>query len=138
MSALESLVRDFYAARDREDWPAVERTLAADVAWHEPGGEDYSGHHHGRDTVLRLLRRMLDVTGGTFHLEPTTFIVTAEHVATNARWSARRGDVQVEGNDLGVFRIADGKIAEAWFYPDGYDPDALTTVFSFGDEQETD
>jgi hypothetical protein len=30
-----------------------------------------------------------------------------------------------------IFRIADGQIAEAWFFPDGFDPEALSEVFSF-------
>ena len=38
--------------------------------------------------------RSRDVAGCTF--------VTAEHVATNARWHAERGDRRVEGNDLAV------------------------------------
>jgi hypothetical protein len=52
-------------------------------------------------------------------------------LATNARWSARREGVHVEGNDLAVFRIAEEKIDEAWFLPDGYDAQALSKVFSF-------
>jgi hypothetical protein len=37
----------------------------------------------------------------------------------------------VKGNDLAVFRIVDRRIAEAWFFQDGYDPQALEQVFSF-------
>jgi uncharacterized protein len=52
-------------------------------------------------------------------------------VATNVRRSAERRDRRVEGSDLAVYRIADGQITGAWFFPDGFDPDALTDVFSF-------
>ncbi|WP_165975495.1 nuclear transport factor 2 family protein [Actinomadura rubrisoli] len=127
----QDLVRDFYAARARRDWDAVAALLVGDIAWHEPGAEDYSGSHHGLDAVLRLLKRLVEVTEGTFSLEPTDFITTSEHTATNARWTASRGGVRVEGNELAVFRIADARIAEAWFHPDGYDPEALSAVFSF-------
>lgn len=130
----ETLIRAFYAARARRDWDAVGELLNDDVAWHESGNEDYSGVHRGRSEVMRLLRRLNDVTGDTFALEPSGFIVTAEHVATNARWSAARGKTTVEGNDLAVFRLVGGRIAEARFFPDGYDPEALTAVFSFDGE----
>ena len=125
------LIRDFYAARARRDWAAVRGLLANDVVWHEAGDEVYSGDHHGRDEVTALLQQLVEVTDGSFQLEPVDVIATAEHVATNARWSAERSGTRVEGNDLAVYRIADGRIAGAWFFPDGFDPDALTEVFSF-------
>jgi hypothetical protein len=58
-------------------------------------------------------------------------VATAEHVATNVRWSAGRSGTRVEGYDLAVYRIASGRIASAWFFPDGIDPDALSEVFAF-------
>ena len=131
MDEKERLIRDFYAARSRRDWVTVRKQLADDVIWHESGSEDYSGDYRGADRVAELLRRLVEVTDGTFTLEPTGFIVTAEHVATNARWSAKRADIRVAGNDLAVFRITEGRIAEAWFFPDGYDPQGLSKVFSF-------
>jgi ketosteroid isomerase-like protein len=132
MDAKEELIRTFYEARSRRDWRAVRDILAADVTWHELGPEqDYSGVHRGRDRVTSLLERLVDVTEGSFSLEPLNAITTADHVATNVRWHAERGGRRVDGNDLAVFRIADGKIAEAWFFPDGFDAEALTHVFAF-------
>jgi uncharacterized protein len=125
------VITEFYAARARRDWAGVRELLAADVVWHETGDEDYSGDHHGREEVTALLQRLVEVTGGSFRLDPVDFIATADHVATNVRWSAERGSTRVEGNDLAVYRVADGRIAGAWFFPDGFDPDALTEVFSF-------
>ncbi len=132
MDDKERIVRDFYAARDRRDWAALRGLLAPDVIWREKdGSQDYSGDHNGRDTVAALLAKLVEITGGTFTLEPTELICTAEHVAANVRWRAERSGTQVEGYDLAVFRIADGQIAEAWFFADGFDPQALSEVFSF-------
>ena len=66
-----------------------------------------------------------------FALEPNEIISTAEHVAAAVRWRADRSGVHVEGNDLAVYRVADGQIVAAWFYADGYDPQALSQVFAF-------
>ncbi len=132
MDVMERVVRDFYAARERRDWAAVRGLLAPDVIWREKdGNQNYSGDHNGRDTVAALLARLVETTGGTFTLEPKELICTAEHVAANVRWRAERSGTHVEGNDLAVFRIADGQIAEAWFFADGFDPQALSEVFSF-------
>jgi ketosteroid isomerase-like protein len=32
-------------------------------------------------------------------------------------WHAKGSGAEVDGNDLAVYRIADGQIAEAWFFP---------------------
>ena len=131
MEPKEQLVREFYAARARRHWPGVRALLADDVVWHELGPEqDYSGDHRGREQVVSLLENLVAQTGGTFSLEPTGFAVTAEHVAASVRWSAERGGTRVSGYDLAVYRFAEGTIAEAWFFPDGFDPEALTAVFS--------
>jgi uncharacterized protein len=132
MDTKERIVRDFYAARKRRDWDAVRALLAPDVIWRESDGNlDYSGAHHGRDTVADLLTKFVEITGGTFALEPQQLICTAEHVAANVRWRAERSGTHVEGNDLAVYRIRNGQIAGAWFFPDGFDPEALAEVFSF-------
>ena len=54
MDAKERAIRELYDARARRDWVAVGAVLAEDVVWHEPGEEDYSGDHRGRDAVLAL------------------------------------------------------------------------------------
>jgi uncharacterized protein len=132
MNAKEQVVRDFYAARNRRDWDGVRGLLAPDVIWRESdGNKDYGGAHHGRDTVGELLAKFVEITGGTFTLEPNEVISTADHAAATVQWRAERDGTLVEGNDLSVYRIVDGQIAEAWFCMDGYDPQALAEVFSF-------
>ena len=125
------LVHDFYGARARRDWDAVAGLLAPDVVWREAGDEDYSGAHRGREAVVELLQKLVEITDGTFRLEPREILGTAEHAAAAVRWQAQRGETHVAGYDLAV-RIAAGQIAEAWFFPDGYDGEALRAVFSFG------
>ncbi len=124
-------MRELYDARARGDWAAVGSLLADDIVWHEPGDEDYSGDHSGRDAVITLLRQLAAVTEGTFTLRPEAFLHAAEHSAVLVRWSASRGEHSVEGNEIAVYRFRDGSIAEAWFHPDGYDAEALSAVFAY-------
>ncbi len=135
METQELVVRDLYAARHRRDWDAVRNLLAESVVWHEGGNADYSGVHRGRDGVAALIVKLDAVTGGTFALEPGEVISTAEHVAVAVRWRADRSGTHVEGNDLAVYRVAGGRIAEAWFFADGYDPQALDRVFALADDE---
>ncbi|TDB79930.1 nuclear transport factor 2 family protein [Actinomadura sp. KC216] len=128
--AHDDIIRAFYTARSTSDTKALRALLTPDVRWHEPGDEDYSGTHEGRETVLKLLEDLHQATNGTFTLRPTGFLTTDEHVVAKIRWSATRGETHVAGNEIAIYRITEGKIAEAWFHVDGYDPDALSEVFA--------
>src|ERR687888_66144 len=61
MLAHEQLIRDFYAARDRRDRAMVGELLAPHVRWHESGEEEHSGEHHGRETVIGLLQKFIEL-----------------------------------------------------------------------------
>jgi uncharacterized protein len=126
----EEAIRALYAARAERAHERLRPLLAEDVVWHEPGEEDYSGEYRGPDEVIGLLDQLLRVTQGTFVLEPVEFMSTDDHLAVKIR-SARRGDRQVDGKEVAVYRFRDDRIAEVWFHPDGYDPAALRDVFSY-------
>jgi uncharacterized protein len=127
----ETAIRALYAARADREHERVRPLLGDDVVWHEPGDEDYSGDYRGPDEVVALLDKLLAVTEGSFTLEPVAFLGTDDHLAAKIRWSAERGARRVQGAELAVYRLEGGKIAEVWFHPDGYDPAALTDVFSY-------
>ena len=131
MDPNERVIRDFYAARARRDWSAVESLLADEVGYHEPGEEDHSGDFRGRDDVVALLTRLVTVTEGTFQLEPEAFLNLDDHSAVVVRWWAERDGRRSEGRELAVYRLADARIAEVWFYNEPSDPEALTAVFRF-------
>jgi ketosteroid isomerase-like protein len=125
------VIRDLYDARARRDWNAVRALLGDEVVWHEPGDEDYSGDHRGREAVVGLLEKLVAVTGGTFELVPEAFVNSVEHSAVLVRWWAERDGRRSEGREIAVYRLRDDQIVEAWFHPDGYDPEALSAVFAY-------
>ena len=71
------------------------------------------------------------MTEGTFQLEPEAFLNSVEHSAVFVRWSAERDGMRSKGNEIAVYRFRDGKIAQVWFYVDGFEPEAFSTVFGF-------
>ena len=64
-------------------------------------------------------------------LEPQEVLVTDGHAVARTRWWAERADTRVEGNEIAVYRFEGEKIAEVWFWYDGYDHAAHALVFSF-------
>jgi ketosteroid isomerase-like protein len=131
MDFKECAIRELYYARARRDWDAARLLLADEVGWHEPGEEDHSGDYRGRDEVVALLEKLVEVTEGTFQLEPGAFLNSVEYSAAFVQWSAERAGRRSEGNEIAVYRFRDGKIAEVWFYVDDFDPDAFSVVFQY-------
>jgi ketosteroid isomerase-like protein len=92
---------------------------------------DHSGDYRGREEVIGLLQPLNAVTEGAFQLVPEAFLNAADHSAVLVRWSAERNGTRCVGNDIAVYRFRDGKIAQVWFYDDGYDHEAFSAVFAF-------
>jgi ketosteroid isomerase-like protein len=127
----ERTIREFYDARTRRDWDVVGSLFTNEVGYHEPGEEDHSGDFKGRDEVVALLAKLVNVTQGTFQLDPDGFLNLDEHSATVVNWSAERDGRRAEGRELAIFRFEDDRIAEVWFYNEPEDPEAFSAVFAF-------
>jgi ketosteroid isomerase-like protein len=124
----EQSIRRLAAARRRGDFDEVRSLLADEIVWHEPGHADYSGDHRGADIVVALIKKVSEIP---LVLEPQEVLVTDEHAAARTRWWAERADTRVEGNEVAVYRFEGDKIAEVWFWYDGYDRAAHDLVFAF-------
>ena len=127
------VVRRLYAARAAGDFAAVAALLADDIVWHEPGQFDYSGDHVGKDSVLALLRSLAAATSGTFTLTPGAVPTTREYAVTIVHWSAERAGRRAEGDEVAVYRLRGGQVAEAWFFPEIGDAAEHDAVFTLSD-----
>ena len=115
----EALVRGFYAARARRDLAAVRDAIAPDVVWHEAGSRPpYTGDLIGREAVLAMMAKAAELTGGTFRLDLDDVLANDRHAIALVNWVAERGGRTLRGKEVAVYRVRDGQLAEAWFYPD--------------------
>jgi ketosteroid isomerase-like protein len=113
------LVRDFYAARAREDLARVRALLAPDVVWHEAGSRPpYTGRLRGRRAVLAMIAKARALTGGTFRLRLHDVLASDAHAVALVQWSATRGGRTLRGREVAVYHVRGGRLAEAWFHPD--------------------
>ena len=117
----EALVRGFYAARARRDLVAVRDAIAPDVVWHEAGSRPpYTGDLIGREVVLAMMAKAAELTGGTFRLDLDDVLANDRHAIALVNWVAERGGRTLRGKEVAVYRVRDGRLAEAWFYPDDH------------------
>ena len=118
---LGRLIRAFYYARRTGsrtgELSLLHRFIAADVRWSEPNVGAHMGILEGRDAVLDMIRRALDTTGGSFDLRVISTTETSTHVAAAVAWSAVKEGRRIEGEELAVFEVREGRIVAAFFHP---------------------
>ena len=118
---LGTFIRAFYEARRvaslTGDLNLLHPFVAADVRWREPDVGVHMGILEGREAVLDMIRRALDTTGGSFDLRVNSTAETSSHVAASVAWSGLRTGRRIEGQELAVFEVREGRIVAAWFHP---------------------
>ena len=124
MQSNEEMVRVLYEARNRGDLEAVRSMLADDVVWREPDLDNpHTGDLHGLDAVLGMIQEAQRITGGTFHLVLREVMAHGEHAIALIDWSAQRDGEAIEGKEVAVYRVRNGKIVEVFFHVDDPDDD---------------
>lgn len=107
----------YFDALGRGDVPTAMAQLSADVVWHQPGANRFSGDHRGLEGVGALLGGMMEASQGSFQLAVTgPAMVNGDLVAVPVRFSGRRdaGSMDMAGVDL--LTVRDGKIAEVHLF----------------------
>jgi RNA 2',3'-cyclic 3'-phosphodiesterase len=125
-----SVVRRFHAVQAKvyaassssssssdSDSDSMRDVLSEDVVWHVPGTSAIAGEHRGVDAVLEYLDTRRRMTDSTFHVTVHGMAMIAGRVVQLAGGRASREGREVCWETVGVFRVADGRIAECWLVP---------------------
>jgi ketosteroid isomerase-like protein len=123
------LVRRLYAARARDDRDEVRAILADDVRWHDPYPPPHGGDLVGAEAVIgNVIEAAGELTGGSTRLELRDAIASDTHALALVDWSTTLHGKQMSGTEAAVYRIAGGRVVEAWFFPE--DPGASDAFFA--------
>ena len=76
------IAKTYIKAVQTGDQATLGSLIAADVIWHQPGNNQFSGTHIGMAQVGPMLGRMMEVSKGTFA------ITRADHYMANGDWVA--------------------------------------------------
>lgn len=102
--------------------------LADDVVWHVPGHSSIAGEHRGVEAVLAYFDTRRRLTDETFRVTVHGAALIGDRVVQLAGGRAHRGGRELEWETVGVFRVADGRIAECWLVP--FDLNAFDEIWS--------
>jgi ketosteroid isomerase-like protein len=122
-----TMVRELFAAFRNADVGAIERTIPADAVWRFPGRQgQLAGEHRGRDAILRFLLKVVELTGGTFHLDLIDVVANDRHAVALFEGRGERNGRTLHNPTCLRMRIEDGCVVEVWeFVWDLYDVDAF-------------
>jgi ketosteroid isomerase-like protein len=116
-----SVLRQLLAAFALGDMDAVKERLAPDVRYRIPGRSKIAGTYQGPDEVLDLIRRVIEMTGGTLKVEVHDLLANEHHGVLLLRGSAVRGGKAFSYELVDVYHFKDGKIADVVTRPDDQD-----------------
>lgn len=93
--------------------------LAEDVAWHDPYPPPHGGDLRGAEIVFKdIFDRAGELTKGTTRMWLHDVLANDAHAVALVNWSATYKGRTMEGREVAVYHVSDGKIKEAWFYPE--------------------
>ena len=112
MSQIE-IAKNYIRAAQSGDQALLASLISADVVWHQPGKNRFSGTHRGMAAVGAMLGGMMEVSGGTFTISRANhFMENADWVAINIEFKATREGAKLEQAGVDLLRIENGRIVE--------------------------
>jgi len=119
----EALARRMFDAFARGQGFALRELFAADAIWTVPGSGAMAGVHRGRDAIFRFLTRLPKETDGTYSTRLVDVLASEERAAALYRASGERRGRRLDLDQVLLFTIRDGVVAEVVALPS--DPDAF-------------
>ena len=117
------LVRRIFEAFARKEGFSLRDVFADDAVWTVPGRGTMAGVYRGREQIFRFLGKLPKETDGTYGSTLIDVLASDERAAALYRASGRRHGRRLELDQLLLFTIRDGKVADVLALPS--DPDAF-------------
>ena len=105
-----------YRAIETGDVDSVRDLVAEDVRWQLPGVPE--SLTRGREQALAFMRRLVEGSDGTYRIVPHDILANDDHVVALEEHSCVMRGERMSGRSLVVHHVRDGRIVEAWVYPD--------------------
>jgi ketosteroid isomerase-like protein len=112
LDRLHKAQNEFYAGGSGA---ALEQLLAPNITWTVPGDNSIAGTYRGLDEAFGYFRRRRELAGGTFRMERRDVLVgDGDCIAALTDGVATIRGVDHRWSTLGLYEVADGKIAACW------------------------
>lgn len=111
------IARTYFQAVQNGEFAALGELLDADIVWHQPGANQFSGDHQGQGAVFGMLGQMMEASQGTFAIDKIHALMgNGDLVTAHIHFTGRRGDTSMAMDGVDLLRIQNGKITEMWLF----------------------
>jgi uncharacterized protein len=124
----EALARRIFEAFARKDGFALRGLFTEDAVWTVPGSGAMAGVYRGRDEIFRFLARLPKETEGTYSSRLIDVLASDDRAAALYRASGERQGRRLDLDQVLLFTVSDGVVAEVVALPS--DPDAFAAFWA--------
>lgn len=111
------IARTYFQAVQHGDMAGLGDLIDADIVWHQPGANQFSGDRKGQGAVFGMLAQMMETSQGTFAIDKIHSLMgNGDLVAAHVHFAGRRGDTSMAMDGVDLLRIQNGKITEMWLF----------------------
>jgi uncharacterized protein len=112
-----AVARRYVDAMNAKDFGAVAGMFAADIVWHQPGGNRHSGAHRGSAAVGQLIGAQMAFTNGTLEITGTGApMINGDVFALPVHFTAKRNGAALSMDGIDVLKVDGDKIVEVWLF----------------------
>jgi ketosteroid isomerase-like protein len=123
----EDLLRRGYEAFATGDMNTVLALFDSDISWHVGGSNQTSGDYRGHQEVLGFFGKMMELSGGSFHLDVHDIVANDAHGVALVTAHGQRDGQAIAVREANIWHLADGKATEFWAFAE--DQAALDKLF---------
>ena len=106
------LLKRAYAAFSKGDLDTIRDISTEDCVWRTPGYPHFEAEYKGRDGIIQYLTKLVELTDGTFKVEPTAFMADDDQVMVLSHVTASRLGRLLDAHAVHVYDVHDGKVFE--------------------------
>ena len=106
-------IRKLFDAFGERNPAAIAAAIPEDAVWRFPGRRgQLAGEHRGRDAILRVIAKVMALSGGTFHLDLHDIVGGDDHVVVLFTGHAERDGKTLENPTCLRIAMRDGRPQE--------------------------
>ncbi|UXN73624.1 nuclear transport factor 2 family protein [Devosia sp. A8/3-2] len=111
------IAKAYIKAVQTNDQATLGELLSAQVVWHQPGNNQFSGTKNGIAEFGAMMGGMVAKSGGTFAITRAhRYLANGNLVAIEIEFSGQREGATLDQPGIDLLRVEGGKIVEVWLF----------------------
>ena len=115
----KEVVNSYFEALAKGDISIAFSFFAPDVTWHQPGNHKFSGIKNSPEEIGKMIGEMMQDAAGSLIVKPNGTLMESDNlVACPVRFTATKGNKNMDMSGIDLFEVKEGKITQVWLFSD--------------------